>query len=302
MKYVSMILCICLLVAAVVIMPEEGTLIGVGRGDGEDDDIVTVRELGDFLAFVMGDEDGEMYELSHDNVTLLSSTEASETEDKKDRVKREYSSGSIHEDCYITYSYDMNEPTTENQYKYTLVRTLSMYMTEDASYYHSKGTMSSVVGDESVCLVFDMEFYMDSEDALVKFNTFDATGNIGFIVIDDAIGKWFDMEDLDYIDGLNRDVLGEIGYIMIEAKDDQFEEYKKNIFTVDSELSNGAQVMIDLSNSQNPIMDIQYSDNEDGMVVANVMYSFENINNTVVELMDDIIIHRNIEKYFKEVS
>ena len=79
-------------------------------------------------------------------------------------------------------------------------------------------------------------------------------------------------------------------------------EYKKNIFMVDSELSNGAQVMIDLSNSQNPIMDIQYSDNEDGMVVANVMYSFENINNTVVELMDDIIIHRNIEKYFKEVS
>ena len=162
--------------------------------------------------------------------------------------------------------------------------------------------MSSVVGDESVCLVFDMEFYMDSEDALVKFNTFDATGNIGFIVIDDAIGKWFDMEDLDYIDGLNRDVLGEIGYIMIEAKDDQFEEYKKNIFMVDSKLSNGAQVMIDLSNSQNPIMDIQYSDNEDGMVVVNVMYSFENINNTVVELMDDIIIHRNIEKYFKEVS
>lgn len=303
MRYLSMILCVCLLIAAVIIMPEEQEWIGIGRGNGKDDVITTVREVGDFLAFVMGEEYEESLELSNDNVMLLSSTDTvtEEIEDKSEKIRREYTSGSIHEDCYLEYVYI--DETSNDRYEYSLIRTLSLYMTEDASYYRSKGTRTNIDKTESTRFVFDMEFYFDSDITLCKFNTFEITGNLGFKVSDDIVGKWFKAEDIADIDGMNRDVLGEIGVIILTAEDDKFEEYKKNIFIVDPELTNGAQVKIDLRNSENPMMDIQYSDNsDDGMTVANVVYSFENINNTVVKLDPNIEIHTNIDKYFKEVK
>lgn len=178
-KYVSAIISVVMLIASTVfsvITPQTGIKAGAGRGTSSQ--VATLEEIYSVMDYLSRDlfagmdgNDEEKVETAHTSGTMT------ETMTLKNEVYKEESKK--------VYPYPEDNP---NYYRYTdqttittttLNRTLTIYMTENANYYVSKGTMKTEEEIEyhssdmvQSFMDFDMEIYIARDICLMKFNRF----------------------------------------------------------------------------------------------------------------------------------
>ena len=320
MKYLSMCLCIVLLITSLIFSPIDNA-VKMGEGDGENKELSNVNEVVDFLMFMGGDESYSDLCLDDMNIARITlSTEsmpfAAEGMDEADTepaFKRDvttYRSGTIHQYTYQTQTYSVyKEGEGRKYYSVTFDRNLSLYITDDASYYHSKGSYSRTNDDENMYFSFDMEFYFSDENVFVKFNEFDYMGDskdIGFELLDEGYGVWLDFTDERWaaLDVTNREDLSEIGQELSDTDEEDF-DINGNIYTIEEfDDDSSSKFEINLNDAERPSISFVSSDNSSSESYTNNSkivfdFYFENIDNTVVEFDEDIDVKKNLKKYVK---
>ena len=319
---------VALPVSALIFAPNDRRDVKLGEGKGKSVELTEVNEFIDFLMFVTG-EDNHMYlrsvpdvseGFSNMSVKLLDSQD---TDSRTQRVITKFISGTVHEETVVSQrlyqskkSYDsgINAGREERQYEMSLTRSLSIYISDTAVYYHSSGNMYTNDNGSAIQFIFDMELYNDADRTYIKFNRFDFTGDyreIGGKLLDSGIGIWFDVtfeDDLSMNELLARTYIGEIASELIGADESDFERTGDVYF---AELSDESSIdgeyeylEIDISNGKNPSAEYGMKLDEESDGYSNyasqlVRFSFENIDNTVVEFDEDIKVEKNIDKYFK---
>ncbi|MGM9643692.1 MAG: hypothetical protein ACI3X1_01255 [Eubacteriales bacterium] len=333
-KYIITIASAVLALAALfTFINSPAAAVTAGPGNGRDDEVEDFEDLYSLLDFFTGktNEDNKEIKNKYD-VSFLSFTDDesdSEAPLKKIKTKKhtsvtytEFSDMSMEMTHKRTEYYDSNSKpyyVITGKTKVQFRRSLTIYITEDASYYISKGNINSSYTDNSdsdnsgkSSFDFDMEIFFKEDIALIKFNTFIMSSNKQTTSIkDEYIGKWIKMskdigqELLSSIDQYNRETLSEIQEIIeneiLGSEESEFKE-KDNIFTLkDNNL--GIDVTVDLSNITCPsiefIMDEDSEDSEDHSYLLDVM-TFENIDNTVINMntdSDDIIALDNPDDF-----
>ena len=336
MKYVSIIICLVLLVTAIVFIPKDlNSGIIAGSGNGKNEKLEEPEDVLELLA-------------------CISETESVARAANARSKRGDYESATIHESAYLTMS--SSSSYYEEHYDYygnyyssyyssasstTLSRELSIYMTEDASYYHSIGQITSSSSydspendedyDNQMYYNFDIEIYLnhDDDEMFIKFNRWDMFGTGEYLIISEEIkGKWVSFDSslygaVGFIDEANRSSLSTIGTIISMAlSEDLFDENKdqytlskkdlKELYGTDNMYK--GDFTLNLSDPERPTIsfdiDVTNESDNDGngtsqyynKTVTNLEYVFENINNTVVEMSKSVdvieIDEDDFEDYF----
>lgn len=380
MKYVSIYVCIALLIASVFCTwtNDLKSDVRAGKGDGVNEIVETPEDFHHLIQFV----DGISIRTAsaEQDVTVLSADKSyigvswsddeddddsygdydydydydDDADDEEDRKETTYDSMTIHEEAYISASSSYNLSVNindERQWTYTdadstLNRSLTMYITKDERYYHSVGQFFSDTFNESddgkkktqegkqCYLDFDVEIYVNQRknQLLMKINKWSMLGGTTVVVSDDLIGKWASLrgmeeaEDvLSMVDGVNEDAFRSLRNIIGEAIDDGEFHGSNKTYTLekkneDSEGSDDVDdeenmtLTLNLSDPERPMVSMyigcDHSSDESGQFMSNktisstytdVTYTFENINNTVIDMSDDIdvikLTSKNISRY-----
>jgi hypothetical protein len=308
-KYISLIVCVVLLVIAMVMGRPESSNVTIGAGNGKPETIATAEEFVDVLDFF------ESFEFKTSSSAEAGGVTGFAT--KQDSSEK-YTSATFYNKSKGTVNMSQGGYGANS----TFSRELTIYLTETAAYYKSVGVvMTKSTSEEyktSLRLNFDFEMYITTNLCLVKFERFDigATGEGTEDVPTDLfkpsmMRKWISSEELGeifmYVNQENYALLGEIG--------DYFEDYKFTKFTkngdvykINEEFFGDAMdiifgdipapedikgnFVVDLSAKTNPRikMTMSYSDifSEISMSAYEENYiSFSNINNTVIKFNVD---------------
>lgn len=335
-KYVSLIVCVALLIAAIVFLPVNmHSGVTAGAGNGTNEKINDPEELLDLLDFIANSGSSDLSIKSTDPLTHSLSVDGSYgSVVKGDNGWEEYDSVTIHENSVSVISSNYSYDGEYSNQKYKLTRQLSIKITEEASYYSSVGYLTSVSTDSdddgsSVALSFDMEFFIDhdSDETYMKVNNWTMIGNNAISFSEKIIGKWVYFESgvdniISSVDVLNRDMFDMLGKIIMKAiDDDSFEENGSDRYTISNDdiqaylgianagsddIDGNCEFSLDFSKADKPKvhMLINAGNSSSGSygsygsryssktsVVSQVEYTFEHINNTIVEMNrnEDII-------------
>lgn len=317
MKFISIGVCTALLIASLIFSPTNQSDVKTGEGKGKSLELVDVNEFIDFLMFVTGEEEySELSAVKSDsdgfsNMSVNSSSN-NDSESRTQTVITKFKSGTVHEETVVSQRVHQNN----TYYSMSLNRNLSIYISETAVYYHSQGNMTTEEDGSTTHYIFDIEIYNDINNCFVKFNRFDYTGDykeIGIKVLDSGIGIWLDFsENMPEMNDLLEDTyIGEIAD-EISGIDESYFDQNGDVYLADfvahgdfSEYDT-AYLEIDISNGKKPSAVFvlnrdtddtwySYSVNEDQLV----KFSFENIDNTVVEFDDNIKVQKNLDKFVK---
>ncbi len=303
MKYVSMCVTVVLLVAALIFAPATDSVskdVKVGKGKGVSESLESVEDVIGFLRFLSPKNEEEVL---MENVRLVYSLSASNDisnvvqvlakEDvKAEKSQKEYTSGTWSEKAFYKKMYEYGE---DGKYTYSATTLLTSYMTETKSYYILQATVISSEGNN---YVFDAEVYQDEKQVLVKYNRFDSFMQIsnGFF------GKWIDASNALYdfhdIDSFIRGYLETMcecleKYCLADSKELAEAEVER-IQTDDKVrlVGDGINVVVDLKNGKAPMITCSYSNASEGSSeFLMLIYSFENINNTIVAFDYDVEIY-----------
>ena len=192
-----------------------------------------------------------------------------------------------------------------------------IYVTEDASYYVSKGNYSvnyhdNRNSDESynMTMIFDAKIYIDSDRVLFKFDQLEVYSNQedDVNVKDKLVGKWIEvpidssMDVFGMIDVGNRDAFSYIGDIIEKASEDKDTEKNGNIYTVNHTImnENDTELKINLSDPENPCMIMLVDNNEDNKdtLYMYAVSTFRNIDNTVIDInVSDALVFETEEDF-----
>lgn len=302
--------------------------IVAGAGNEEDYRVTSIEKLDSVLDFLSYAQGGGVYE---DEVGLVSYVDNPTMVSDYDY---EHTSATYQEYGYITshvrhvyMDYQWNPDTLEydeiEQYlgstDTSLTRNMTVYVTEDASYYISKGTYSVNDSKDSykTTIIFDVKIYIDIEKVLFKFDTFEISSNDDndLAVDDKLLGRWIQIpidssgDVFSMIDVGNRDAFSYIGEIIKEASEDDIAEKNGNIYTIGHTVmrKNDTELKIDLSNSANPcmtmIVDSKPEENQLGNQLGNQLYmyvtsTFKNVDNTVINVnVSDALIFETEEDF-----
>ncbi len=239
-RILSFVLAIILLIGCFVLNYVNNGIVTVGPGNGVDEKVDDPVKLAEVLNYL-----GE-YKLSRGvasnnsgGVVYLSDTE-NEDEIEAEVSKTKYTGATI----IITTSLSASSSTDNPQYisnklaesEQQVNRELTMYFTEDATYYSSNGYstlhMKYDGGDDKFIYIrFDMEAYTTATSEYVKFyDLFLTTSSETVQLKATTKGRWIKVPqdtvgDLIDVDGENREVLSSFGemvellvkYDMVEA-------------------------------------------------------------------------------------
>lgn len=338
MKYRTMIISVSLIVIALllsVVRSDNG--VKFGRGNGKNAKISTTQELESLFDFLSGSQKKHSelkgaqkgFSLSMDSMVPAVDT-ADDPSDQYESDKTLYTGVTAHENSYINATYHMAQ---SGIMKMEMNRRLSVYMTEDASYYRSAGNLLCKVSAPSTIsekktfyyIDFDIEFYTDASTTLFRFNQWDIVGDMGFKFSENIFHQWISFpeataNELSGMDLLNRDAFWNLRAMITFANSNHLFEQNGETYTVKPDSANeclrqgfGVDVSddtrcdfsLDLSDSENPILEFSYHTSGLASVYADLQYSFENINNTrTPELKKGIKIlkltEENIKNYIIE--
>ncbi len=300
-KYVMPIVAIVLIVAALVLPSDSLTpVVSAGAGNGQNAEITSLKELGEVIDFIAGiDSDSETSMLDDGSTVLTSSFDSDdEDEDEDESKKNPHSSVTMIEDTVIV----INNKSEKSKIK----RSLTMYITQDATYYISKGSSSD---EDTTTAMFDLEMYVSEDVTLVKFEKYSLTYSNSSgekkneNISTEYVGKWLKIPAegsamiFSMIDEINRDTLGNIGDLIKQGKDAGFKE-KNDVYSLEqSNLEeDDTLITIDLSDNETPsiewLIDAEYTtvDYETFSYDMIDTITFCNIDNTVIEINDDNVI------------
>lgn len=326
MKYISVFVCLALIIVSICFLPPSaGNDVTVGMGDGINKELETPQDIQGLLKYISEENSAELYNQDSFGISVLNYNDGKTPTDvaaKKTTKKQTYKSVTIHENAYMTVS----SKSSYGSSKTTVNRKLSIYITKDATYYHSIGQQSSTYSysssevsnnsNSSSFASFDIEVFIDSNnsDAYVKFNRWNMTSTSETVIIStEILGRWvkFNGKSFDAlyaVDNLNKDSLATIGEIINTAIDEDLFDTNNNTYSLskkDIEKILGAdgikqgEFTVDLSTPARPLVKLLVSaseSNKQSNVYANAYtkteYIFENINNTVVEMDEnaDILV------------
>lgn len=323
MKFVSIALCLIMLVVAIVFVPGNSQKIAMaGPGNGENEKIKSPESFSELMMFVARDDS---YDLSNsqnsDNgqgIMLLSYGSYTNKSDEK----KEYDSVTIHEDARMLISSSYASIKESKSQKYTLSRRMDVYLTEDATYYHSIGLLTSKYSyryssddagsssNEALYFDFDVEIYLDKVDGknYFKINKWVMAGSDTVKISDELIGKWFTTNArfnlFSQLDMFNRDSFEQLGEVVDYATgSDDLHETRNNMYTVpedellsilgvsESDIKTHGSFKLDLTDNEAPLVSMQLSYGTEYVSCStDVSYQFENINNTVIKMNDNVEI------------
>ncbi len=342
-KYVKSCISLVLLICALVcFFNARGDTIIAGAGNGTNAQVKTLEEFYSLLDFVSNrkdaDEDGENIAAENIFITPLSEEAEEQLKTHKSVTIIENSSMSVKAEHKKAVGYDQN--TGSMRYEKigdsstTLKRSLTVYMTESASFYVSKGTVSysyenrssseNAQESSSYFMDFDLQIYFDEEKALVNFKEltfFQSELDEIQKIKSDYKGKWIELpkafagEFLETIDSYNRDFLGALKtYIEDSLTDGDNGDFTKDgdIYSCKKEQSMGSgdavqttEIEINLSNPQNPFTEFKVSgkENTSNSIFMLDTLGFSNIDNTVIngDIAADFVINstEDLENIFE---
>lgn len=245
---------------------------------------------------------------------------------------------------YFHLSFDLGNTTcwrTTDQDS-TLNRSMTLYITKNERYYHSVGQIFSDAyagsydgdktesGGSQAYIDFDVEVYINyrKDKYLLRINKWVMLGNETVVVSDDLIGKWASLHDADdasdvvgQIDGLNEEAFEALRTVLAEAIGQDSLHGSGGTYTLDkTEESEDAgktdmKLSLDLADPERPVVsmyvgydynEIDSGDTSQASTYMEVTYTFENINNTVIEIDDDIdvlkLTSKNINRYIYQAE
>lgn len=302
----------------VTVLSGDKTYIGSWDDDDDDDD--------DYDYDDDDDDDDDDYGYDDDD-----------DDDDDDRREKTYGSMTIREEVYMSSSQyvSTSNPRYRSDMDSTLNRSMTLYITKNERYYHSVGQIFSDAyvegksegGGSQAYIDFDVEVYINYRKSqyLLKINKWVMLGSEAVVVSDDLIGKWASLRDADdasdivsLIDGLNEEAFEALRTLLAEAIGQDSLHGSGNTYTLDkTEESASAgktdtKLSLNLADPERPVVSMyvgyDYEKKEaSGSTAAqastymDVTYTFENINNTVIEIDDDIdvlkLTSKNINRY-----
>lgn len=219
---------------------------------------------------------------------------------------------------------------------------MTLYITKNERYYHSVGQIFSDAyagsydgdktesGGSQAYIDFDVEVYINyrKDKYLLRINKWVMLGNETVVVSDDLIGKWASLHDADdasdvvgQIDGLNEEAFEALRTVLAEAIGQDSLHGSGGTYTLDkTEESEDAgktdmKLSLDLADPERPVVsmyvgydynEIDSGDTSQASTYMEVTYTFENINNTVIEIDDDIdvlkLTSKNINRYIYQAE
>ncbi len=322
-KFVLPIIALILVVAA-LLWPSDAlfSTVKAGPGDGENEKIKKPEELVELLYFANSrtNADREGYTLSINGGAMpLSSLETAASKKKSDYdsftlsentvIKSDYTSREVVDSYYDGYDYKYIYENVASV-STSMNRALVVYMTEDESYYVSKGTYSYNYTNYrdselsySMYMIFDMNIYVGEDEVIFKFNNLEMAGDNIEKISRKIIGKWYSVpregadEIFGMVDAFNRGNLSKFGS-MIEygIDEDEFDKDGK-IYTMEYSTleEDDTEFTVDLTDSENPYIEyIVDGKSEDGYSMSYVYDTvvFSNIGNTVIDVDD-----KNVEEF-----
>lgn len=324
-RYIIIAVTVALLVTSLLYLPENAKpVIAAGTGNGENSEIVTIKDFDELLEFFTQNNEGAL----HNTAQSLMSSRAKDNDDDNDlEPHSKHSSVTLAEDTYIdsviiskkisNYDYENGNHSYQNIGVTTVKmnRSLTAYITEDESYYVSKGYYKIKYEDYedneksySSSLVFDMQLYVDNESTVMKFNAFqmDMEPSEENIDLSSIIGKWvetpreFAYTIFSIVDRANRDTLASIQHYIDDGMQDFNKvegKYTLKTKTLDQD-NDDTTITIDLNDHENPsisfIVDGEYSPDKVNNSSPSTLYmtdtlTFFNIDNTVIKTdFDDV--------------
>ncbi len=246
-KFTAQIICAILIVFSIALILPQSLMVKVGRGNKADAKIENIEEFSELLNFVSGSRDVDT------NVSAKSS-EISLFADEKEEIlnnqkSNKYQSVTIYDTMSALssseYYYSTDDETIRQKATSNIERYLTIFLTENSSYYSSIGKMiyynyenSSKKDNKEVdyAICFDIEVYFDENRVLCKFNRMDFAQKSSSIeekeqtddFNKDWLGKWIEfdsneeIDDLTGVDVLNRQKLSRIGKYFRENENSNF--------------------------------------------------------------------------------
>ena len=308
-RYIMMAVSIALMISSLLYLPENTTpVIVAGAGNGENCEVTTVDELDSLLNFFNQHQASNI--ASSNTFTDVKLTAVNPTGDIPQNVKN-HTSATMYNDTYLEasfaerritlYDYEFGnhsyEVLSERDVRFN--RTLTIYMTENDTYYVSKGTLRENYIDlreneNSTLNVmdFDVQIYVSYNRCLMKFNKFKIQEDGENIADASAvIGKWIEFPEeaaikmINFIDQANRSVLSEIQ----KCLDDGFKGFEKNggKYTLKTKLikENDTELVADLSDAEYPFLSLK-TDSQEYPNIVNMTdkITFSNIDNTIINV------------------
>ena len=237
-------------------------------------------------------------------------------DDKKKKSKNEYESATI--------SIETNLSASSSRGTQKMSRSMTIYITEDATFYRSKGQTSINISYQTVdkdskygstkteyqktAAIFDIDILRMDDEMYFYFREFSMSSNDGSMQIKNEYReKWIEMpdffvSDIVSLDSQNRSAfrtMGELIEMLLDSGD-----YKKSDKIIeldegelsdlyDEELDGNTSVnfKMDFSSPATPMISyaIGYSEDTSGSVKANETIVFSNVNNTVISFNDSCV-------------
>ncbi len=306
--------------------------VRVGAGNGENSKVEDMEDLYSLLEFIMNRKSSDRSkEINNGSTPLLL---ASRNSDDISSSENEHKSVTIIEDTVVErtdifrtpyYNDYSDEPRYRDSGKsyVRLVRELKGYVTEDATYYISKGTLekrSETYAYQDIKATFtdiyfdfDMHIYIGDNEAFIKINRYnyslsDEEKTEEQTIRSEYVGKWIQLTSKDAIsifastDDANGQFLSmikeliEYGVIKdVEPEDeDQYPEFERegDIYIAtqefkdekDEKVTGDMKLTINLSEYKSPYLELKGL-NEDGGFRSFMLdtITFCNIDNTIVD-------------------
>ncbi len=281
-KYSNLIIAVVLIIATLTITTNLPlSVIRAGAGMEKNSEVDSLEEMYSVLNCIINRTISDRTEpektLKNSSYLFVADSEEKETNTPK------HNSLTMVEDTVMYYQTGLSASI--------FTRKLTVYMTEEASYYISKGNMQSDDGYFN----FDLHIYIGEDAVMAKFDKFKivntASENTVICEIKSYMtGNWIELPKdeiyyiLNKIESMNANALEMLGeYIKNEIAFDE----DSNVYKLERvNNSQTTDITVDLTDYENPY--IKFVIDKEETVLENAAYisdtiSFSNIDNTVVE-------------------
>ena len=316
-KFISLIICAVLLIAAFISDVPNSAEIIAGRGKGVDSKVTNAQEFANVLNYFNEYKMKPVQDGIAKQENNFYSAETDEKEEKEEYTSATfYNKSKVYSEIYTTNNKGSVRQTT------TFTRELTINFTETAAYYHSVGQImekqtihrettdrQEITEKESMTFDFDMDIYVTTQICYVKFNKFDRVGateddSIPNISVN-MLNTWFSVEgeiseEMLSLNQENLDILGGIGDFFNEFEFSRFKQNNKKYVLEDKYIQEFFKILswifpkevrgeftVNLRDETQPKMRIIESYGLTGDSIAtsyaenNIIFSY--INNTVID-------------------
>ncbi len=310
-------------------LPNGNDAVKAGAGLGKNTDIETLDDMYSFLDYIsnydINTENAKSMKSSDTPTLMLMSTTSSDSH-VDDTFNTKHTSATICESTFLestVYQLD-SQGRRKGASNIKLTRELTIYMTEHATYYVSKGTIENYDTENGyyydtgngyydtktpVYLDFDVQIYVENSTAMIKINKLvmsileDHMRN-HIQIKDEYIGKWIELppeiavEFFEDINNQNTNTLGELKSYLgneIESNPDK----NKSIYTIREDTNDTVTtIRLDMSDAEKPYTEFCIKGSTAyGKVNALDIITCCNIDNTVIKVKQhpDIVIKNERE-------